>query len=102
MTSTRADLEAGRALVRAVLAPFERKPGAQDIAASTGQLRHLGDTLLPEVIRLRPDANAALASWEFLIDSGAESGPFGTWTHARALARTLRTMMDLLARDAAR
>lgn len=102
MTLTQADLEAGRALVRAALVPYGRKPSDRDLTDMTRRLLELGAILIPQAAALRPKSATALADWERLISEGESGGPLGTWTYARALARTLRVMLGLLTEEAGR
>ncbi|MCX4692718.1 DUF6415 family natural product biosynthesis protein [Streptomyces sp. NBC_01408] len=96
--STRADLEGVTALVRATLVPFGRKPSERDIEALTGQLLDRGEELASQVAHLRRAAGA-LQDWELLRTGGPERGPMGAWTYARALARTVGKMIEVLTED---
>ncbi|MET9320235.1 DUF6415 family natural product biosynthesis protein [Streptomyces sp. NPDC003038] len=91
MASTRADLDMGTALVRRALVPYNQKPDEAEIDTLVGDLMRHGEFLLADVAPL-DEAAAALGDWAALVRDGPEDTALGTWNHARALARTVRSL----------
>ncbi|MCJ1680861.1 DUF6415 family natural product biosynthesis protein [Streptomyces sp. APSN-46.1] len=95
MSSTRADLNTGTALVTKVLVPYNQKPGEGEIAGLVDALLSHGEFLLADVAQV-PEAAAALDDWHTLATGGPEDNPMGNWNYARGLARTIRTLHRVL------
>ncbi|MGW0363327.1 DUF6415 family natural product biosynthesis protein [Streptomyces sp. NPDC002990] len=95
MGSTHADLDTGTALVTRALVPYNQKPAEAEIAALVDDLMRHGEFLLADVAHLDAAA-AALGDWHRLISEGPTGTQLGNWNHARALARTIRTMHRVL------
>lgn len=91
MTSTRADLDAGAVLVEKALVSFRQKPSEVEIAKIVDDLLRHGEFLLADVAG-HDGVAVALEDWHMLTTRGPEDSPLGNWTHARALARTVRSM----------
>ncbi|MGW2584535.1 hypothetical protein ACWCYZ_24950 [Streptomyces virginiae] len=95
MASTRADLNAGEELARRALRPYNEVPDASTTAVLVDDLLRHGEFLLADVSHIEAAA-PALADWHTLTTAGPTDSPFGNWNHARALARTVRTMHRVL------
>ncbi|MFD6889104.1 DUF6415 family natural product biosynthesis protein [Streptomyces sp. NPDC059957] len=96
MTSTRADLDTGKALVSRALVPYNDKPDEVTIASLVDDLLRYGESLLDDVPRDETTA-AARGDWRMLTVEGPTDSPLGNWNHARALARTVRNFHRFLA-----
>ncbi|WP_030659700.1 MULTISPECIES: DUF6415 family natural product biosynthesis protein [Streptomyces] len=84
------------ALVTRALGPYNQKPDDVQVAHLVDDLLRHGEELLARVAE-HEAAAAALADWHTLITEGPTDMPLGNWNHARALARTVRTFMRVLA-----
>jgi hypothetical protein len=85
------------ALIHQALVPYERKPEAGEIARLTDGLLTLGAGLLAAAEALRETdgrVGGALRDWRQLTETGPTVSPLGNWDHARALARTVRTLHE--------
>lgn len=96
MTSTRADLDTGTALVSRALVPYNDKPDEVTIASLVDDLLRHGESLLADIPRDETTA-ATRGDWRMLTVEGPTDSPLGNWNHARALARTVRNFHRALA-----
>jgi hypothetical protein len=84
------------AVVGRALGPYNQKPDEAEIAHLVDDLLRHGGLLLADVAG-HEAAAAALTDWHRLTTDGPTDSPLGNWNHARALARTVRTFLRVLA-----
>lgn len=91
MTRMPADVDEGVRLVARALAPYEVRPGREELARLTDVLVRYGGLLRDRVAREGDGGGGALvAEWDSLLSRGPDGGLFGPWTFCRALARGVR------------
>lgn len=85
-----------------VLVGFQFKPSPLEIGRLTVTIRSHGERLHASMLALPPKnrtrrSDAALRDWGDLIAQGPRPVPLGAWTYLRALARTVRGFLEVLA-----
>ncbi|WP_406510776.1 DUF6415 family natural product biosynthesis protein [Streptomyces sp. NBC_00212] len=85
-----------------VLVGFQFKPSPLEIGRLTVTIRNHGERLHASVRALPPTnrtrrSDAVLRDWGDLIAQGPRPVPLGAWTYLRALARTVRGFLEVLA-----